>query len=79
MIPKFNFIEPAESPQDVTLTLQIFFLLTVLALAPSLFIMTTCFARVTVVLAFLKQASGIQHTPQQLIVDVFLRLDGIGS
>jgi len=72
IIPKFNFIQPAESPQDVTLSLQIFFLLTVLALAPSLFIMTTCFARVTVVLAFLKQASGIQQTPQQLIIALAL-------
>jgi flagellar biosynthesis protein FliP len=72
IIPKFNFIEPAQSPQDVTLSLQIFFLLTVLALAPSLFIMTTCFARVTVVLSFLKQASGIQQTPQQLIMALSL-------
>ena len=72
IIPKFNFVQPAESGEEVTTTIQIFFLLTILALAPSIFIMTTSFARVTVVLAFLKQASGIQNIPQQLMVGLAL-------
>ena len=77
LIPKFSFIQPAESPQEVSTTLQIFFMLTVLSLAPSIFIMTTCFARVTVVLAFLKQASGIQNIPQQLLVSLALFVTAI--
>lgn len=72
IIPKFNFIQPARTPQDVTESLQIFFMLTVLALAPSLFIMTTSFARVTVVLSFVQKASGIQQIPQQVMVSLAL-------
>lgn len=72
IVPKFNFIQPAESPEEVTTSLQIFFLLTVLSLAPSLFIMTTCFARVSIVLNFLKQASGIQNIPNQIVMGLAL-------
>jgi flagellar biosynthesis protein FliP len=65
-IPKFNFVSQAESPQDVTLTLQLFFLFTVLSFAPALFILTTSFARVIIVLGFLKKAAGLQDIPNQL-------------
>lgn len=72
ILPRFNFIQPSEDPKDLTVTLQLFFLLTVLSIAPSLFIMTTCFARVSVVLSFLKQAAGIQNIPQQLMAALAL-------
>ena len=76
-LPKFNFVQASEDPKDLTITLQIFFMLTVLSLAPSIFIMTTCFARVSVVLAFLKQASGINNIPQQLLVALALFVTGM--
>lgn len=66
-IPKFDFVSQAESPQDVTLTLQLFFLFTILSFAPALFILTTSFARVIIVLGFLKKAAGLQDIPNQLI------------
>jgi len=65
-IPKFDFISQAESPKDVTLTLQIFFIFTVLSFAPALFILTTSFARIVIVLGFLKKAAGLQEIPAQL-------------
>jgi flagellar biosynthetic protein FliP len=65
-IPKFNFVSQAETPQDVTLTLQLFFLFTALSFAPALFILTTSFVRIIIVLGFLKKAAGLQDIPKQL-------------
>jgi len=66
-IPTFNFVKAAESTQEVTTTLQIFFLFTLLSFAPTLFLLTTSFARIIIVLGFLKKASGLQEMPQQLL------------
>ena len=66
-IPKFDFVSEAESPQDVTLTLQLFFIFTILSFAPALFILTTSFARIIIVLGFLKKAAGLQDIPAQLM------------
>ncbi|MBU1863368.1 MAG: flagellar type III secretion system pore protein FliP [Candidatus Omnitrophica bacterium] len=71
-IPKFDFISRAESPDDVTLTIQLFFLFTVLSFAPALFLLTTSFARVIIVLSFLKKAAGLQDIPAQLIAGLAL-------
>ncbi|UCG61243.1 MAG: flagellar type III secretion system pore protein FliP [Candidatus Zixiibacteriota bacterium] len=60
---------------ELSTTLQIVILMTVLALAPSLLIMITSFVRFTVVLAFLRQAMGIQQMPpNQLLVALALIL-----
>jgi len=48
--------------------LQILFLLTILTLAPSILIMTTSFARIIIVLSFLRQAMGTQQTPPTQIL-----------
>lgn len=58
----------ATKPGDLSTTLQIFFLITVLSLAPSLLIMTTSFTRVVVVLSFLRGAIGTQQAPSNQIV-----------
>ena len=71
-IPKFNFISRAENPDEVTLTLQLFFLFTVLSFAPAIFLMTTSFARVIIVLSLLKRAAGLQELPGQLIAGLAL-------
>ncbi len=71
-IPKFDFVSRAESPEDVTLTLQLFILFTVLSFAPALFLMTTSFARITVVLSFLKKAAGLQELPPRLMAGLAL-------
>ena len=55
-------------PADVEVVLQIFLLMTVISLAPSLLIMTTSFTRIVVVLSFLRSALGTQQAPSNQIV-----------
>jgi len=65
----------SSNPGDVSVTLQILFLLTVLSLAPSLMIMTTSYLRIIIVFNFLKTALGTpQMPPSQLIAGVSLFL-----
>ena len=75
-LPKVS-VEVGEStaPSDLSTTLQIIILMTVLALAPSIIIMVTSFIRFAVVLSFLRQAMGIhQMPPNQLLVALALIL-----
>lgn len=56
-------------------TLEIIEMLTVLALIPSILIMTTCFTRIIIVLSFLKNALGLQQTPpNQVLIGIALFL-----
>ena len=61
-------IGQVSKPGDVSALLQIFFLMTVLSLAPGLLIMTTSFTRTVVVLSFLRNAIGAQQAPSNQIV-----------
>lgn len=75
-LPKVS-VEVGEvtSPTELSTTLQIVLLLTVLALAPSLLIMVTSFIRITVVMAFLRHAMGSnQMPPSQLLMGLSLIL-----
>jgi len=47
---------------------QLFILLTVLSLAPSILVMVTSFTRIVVVLSFLRSAIGLQQTPPNAVV-----------
>ena len=68
-IPGINIsIDSATSPQQVSTTLQIVFLLTVLTMAPAILIMTTSFTRFVIVLSFLRQAIGTPTAPSNQIV-----------
>ena len=68
-------ISQATGPQQVSTTLQILFLLTVLSLAPSILLMTTAFIRVVIVLSFVRQAMGTQQMPpNQVIIGLALFL-----
>ncbi len=63
-IPTVNFnIAQAQSPQEVSLALQILFLLTILSIAPSLVILMTSFVRIYVVLSFVGRGIGTQNLP----------------
>lgn len=56
-------------------TLQIIETLTLLALIPSILIMTTCFARIIIVLSFVRNALGLQQTPpNQVLIGIALFL-----
>ncbi len=56
-------------------TLQILQMFLILALAPSILIMTTCFTRIVIVLSFLRNALGLQQTPpNQVLIGMALFL-----
>ncbi|QAT50679.1 flagellar biosynthesis protein FliP [Caproiciproducens sp. NJN-50] len=56
-------------------TLEIIEMLTLLALLPSILIMTTCFTRIVIVLSFLRNALGLQQTPpNQVVIGISLFL-----
>jgi len=74
-LPTLPGVAPADTPQKLSATLQILFLLTVLSLAPAILIMTTCFTRIVVVLSLLKSALATQQLPpSQVIVGLALFL-----
>lgn len=75
-IPKIGLdIEAAESPEDVALSMQILFILTILSIAPSLLIMLTSFTRIIIVLSFTRNALGTQSMPpNQVIIGLALFL-----
>ncbi len=68
-VPSLNIaVGTATKPGEVATSLQIFLLLTVLSLAPSILIMTTSFTRIVVVLSFLRTALGTQQAPSNQII-----------
>ena len=68
-IPSFNLeIGRASSPDQVSSTLQVIAMLTVLSLAPAFLIMTTSFTRIIIVLGFLRNALGTQQSPPNQIL-----------
>ena len=73
-IPKIGIdIGSSDSPEDISITLQILLLMTVLSLAPSLMIMTTAYLRLIIVFHFLKNALGTQQMPpSQLLAGISL-------
>ena len=58
----------ADGPKQTAVVIQVLILLTVLSLAPALFIMVTSFTRIVIVLAFLRQALGTQTTPSNQVL-----------
>jgi flagellar biosynthetic protein FliP len=74
-LPAIPGLSPADTPQKVTTTLQVLFWLTILSLAPSILIMTTCFTRIIIVLALLRQALATQQLPpNQVLIGLALFL-----
>ena len=70
-------LEAAETsdPQDMAVGLQLVLLLTVLALAPAILVLTTGFTRIVVVLSLLRNAMGVpQLPPNQVLVGLSLFL-----
>lgn len=63
-IPTIDFnITQAQTPQEVSLALQVLFLLTVISLAPSILILMTSFVRIYIVLSFVGRGIGTQNLP----------------
>ena len=58
----------ADQPARASTTIQLLFILTVLALAPSILLMVTSFTRIIVVLSLLRHALGTQQIPPNQII-----------
>jgi flagellar biosynthetic protein FliP len=73
-----NFLRSAETavkPEQLSTTMTLFVLLTVLTLAPAILVMTTSFTRIIVVLGFLRQAMATQQSPpNQVLIGLALFL-----
>lgn len=68
-LPTFKIeVTPSDKPQDVSGTLQLLGIITVLALAPSIAIMVTSFTRIIVVLSFLRSSLGTQQIPPGQVI-----------
>lgn len=65
----------AATPERIAGTLEIVALLTLLSVAPSVLLMATCFTRVVIVLALLRQALGVQQLPpNQVLIGLALAI-----
>ena len=75
-IPAINLsVDSASTPEQLSTTIQIVILITILSLAPSILIMTTSFTRIVVIFHFLRQAMGTQNAPSnQILISLALFL-----
>lgn len=68
-IPNINLsIGQGQGAGDVSTSLQIIFLLTVLSLAPAIIMLVTSFARIVIVLGFTRSALGTQAIPPNSVL-----------
>ncbi|WP_416387373.1 flagellar type III secretion system pore protein FliP [Caminicella sporogenes] len=75
-IPKISIgIDKAKNPKEVSNTIEVILILTILSLAPSILIMTTSFTRIIIILSFLRKALSTQSTPpNQVLIGLALFL-----
>lgn len=75
-LPNINIdIGQSNDPAQVTSSLQMIFILTILALAPSILIMLTAFTRIIISLHFVRSALGTQQMPpNQVLIGLALFL-----
>ena len=72
-IPGLDF--GSNATEDVSVTIQLVLLLTVLSLAPALLVLMTCFTRIVVVLSFVRSALATQSMPpNQVLIGLALFL-----
>ncbi|NLX13325.1 MAG: flagellar type III secretion system pore protein FliP [Phycisphaerales bacterium] len=70
-----RMLPPATTREGVQSSLKILVIMTVLSLAPAILVMTTCFTRIVIVLALLRQAIGTaQLPPYQVLIGLALFL-----
>jgi flagellar biosynthetic protein FliP len=69
MFPNINIgMKAANTPQEFSQGIQIIVWLTILTLAPSIFIMTTAFIRIIIVLGITRQAIGVSTLPPSQVL-----------
>lgn len=76
LVPSINIgIGSTGNPVEIATSLKIMFILTILSLAPAILILMTSFARIVIVLSFLRQAVGTQGMPpNQILIGLALFL-----
>ena len=68
--PNLSFTATApRSGNEVAFSVQLLLLLTLLTLAPSIFILMTCFLRFSIVLDFIKRALSLQQVPPTAVLN----------
>jgi flagellar biosynthetic protein FliP len=68
-----QLVPTTTEPKKLSASLQILLLLSVLTLAPSILLMTTCFTRIVIVMSLLRQALGAnQLPPNQILIGLSL-------
>lgn len=75
-IPSVNIsVDGGETPKSYVNNINLFILLTILTLLPSIIIMVTSFTRIVVVFSFLKNALGAQQSiPNQILMGLAIFL-----
>ncbi len=69
LVPKLNIgLDAAKGPNEISASLQVLVILTVLSLAPALIIMVTSFTRIIIVLSFVRTALGTQQVPPNAVL-----------
>ncbi|MFZ0443781.1 MAG: flagellar type III secretion system pore protein FliP [Bacillus sp. (in: firmicutes)] len=58
----------SSSPENVSTSVKLFFLLTVLSIAPGILILMTCFTRIVIVLSFTRTALATQQMPPNQVL-----------
>ncbi|MCL2355862.1 MAG: flagellar type III secretion system pore protein FliP [Defluviitaleaceae bacterium] len=76
LLPEITFsVGATDDPEAVVATLQVLFLVSIIALAPSLLILLTSFLRIIIVLSFTRQAMATQQMPpNQVLIGIALFL-----
>ncbi|MEN8908248.1 MAG: flagellar type III secretion system pore protein FliP [Clostridiales bacterium] len=65
----------SDDPKEVSSSIQILLILTILSIAPSILIMTTSFTRIIIILSFVRNALGTQQMPpNQVLIGLSLFL-----
>lgn len=68
-VPKVSLgVETAKGSDDVSSSLQILALLTVLSIAPAILILTTAFTRIVIIFSFVRSAIGAQNIPPNQVM-----------
>ena len=69
-IPNVNIsVTQPQTGRQMAFSLQLLLMLTVLSLAPSILILTTCFLRFSIVLDFIKRALSLQQVPPTSVLN----------
>ena len=68
-LPSIEFgVTEAEGPEDLSLTLQLFFIITILSMAPGIMLMMTSFTRLFIVFSFVSRALSLQGMPPTQVI-----------